>query len=82
MELYFHLSILLHGVQYLIRCYFTFILSHVTPGSFVAQIPQMQVEGKGNVHPCTGTRLCTGRTAHKGSRGIAVLFHDHGTRRG
>ena len=27
-------------------------------------------------------RLCTGRTAHKGSRGIALVFHDHGTRRG
>ena len=24
-------------------------------------------------------RLCTGRTAHRGSRGIALLFHDHGT---
>ena len=46
------------------------------------------------MHPCTGTevkvkgtlvqaqRLCTGRTAHKGSRGIALPFHDHGTRRG
>jgi hypothetical protein len=27
-------------------------------------------------------RLCTGRTAHKGSRDIVLLFHDHGTRRG
>ena len=27
-------------------------------------------------------RLCTGRTAHRGRRGIALLFHDHGTRRG
>ena len=27
-------------------------------------------------------RLCTGRTAHRGSRDIAPLFHDHGTRRG
>ena len=27
-------------------------------------------------------RLCTDRTAHRGSRGIAVPFHDHGTRRG
>ena len=27
-------------------------------------------------------RLCTGRTAHRRSRGIALLFHDHGTRRG
>ena len=26
-------------------------------------------------------RLCTGRTAHRGSRGIALGFHD-GTRRG
>jgi len=26
--------------------------------------------------------LCTGSTAHRGSRGIALLFHDHGTRRG
>jgi len=25
--------------------------------------------------------LCTGRTAHRGSRDIAVLFLDHGTRR-
>ena len=27
-------------------------------------------------------RLCTGRTAHRGSRGIALSFHYHGTRRG
>ena len=27
-------------------------------------------------------RLCTGRTAHRGSRSIDLLFHDHGTRRG
>ena len=27
-------------------------------------------------------RLCTGCTAHRGSRSIALLFHDHGTRRG
>ena len=27
-------------------------------------------------------RLCTCRTAHRGSRGVALLFLDHGTRRG
>jgi len=27
-------------------------------------------------------RLCTGCTAHRGSRGMALLFYDHGTRRG
>jgi hypothetical protein len=26
-------------------------------------------------------RLCTGRTTHRGSRGIGLLFLDHGTRR-
>jgi len=27
-------------------------------------------------------RLCTGRTAHRGSRGLAILLLDQGTRRG
>jgi len=27
-------------------------------------------------------RLCTGHTARRGSRGIALLFHNHGTRKG
>ena len=27
-------------------------------------------------------RLCTSRTAHRGSKGISLLFLDHGTRRG
>ena len=27
-------------------------------------------------------RLCTGHMAHRGSRDIALPFHDHGTRRG
>jgi hypothetical protein len=27
-------------------------------------------------------RLCTGCRAHTESRGVALLFHDHGTRRG
>ena len=27
-------------------------------------------------------RLCTGRTAHRGSRGLALLFLDHSARRG
>jgi len=40
-----------------------------------------QYEGKGKVHPCKALRLCTGRTAQRGSRGIALLFLDHGTRK-
>jgi len=42
----------------------------------------MQVKVKVKVTLVQALRLCTGRTAHRGSRGIALLFLDHGTRRG
>jgi len=49
---------------------------------YLGDIPFMGGKGKGKVHPCTGTEaVCTGRTAHRASRGIALPFHDHGTRR-
>jgi hypothetical protein len=32
--------------------------------------------------PVQALGLCTGHTAHRGSRGIVLPFHDHGTRRG
>ena len=38
-------------------------------------------KGKGKGHPCTGTEALYSRTVHRGSRGIALLFLDHGTRR-
>ena len=44
----------------------------------------IMIQGKGKVK-CTlvqAPRIGTGRTAHRGSRGIAVPFLDHGTRRG
>jgi len=41
-----------------------------------------KVKGKGKVHIVQALRLCAGRTAHTGSRGIAILFLDHGTGRG
>ena len=36
---------------------------------------KLNCKGKGKVHPCTG------RTTHRGSRGISLLFLDHGTGR-
>jgi len=36
----------------------------------------VKVKKKGKVHPCTG------HTDHRGRRGIALPFLDHGTRRG
>ena len=39
-------------------------------------------KGKLKVTLVQALGLCTGRTAHRGSRGIALPFHDHGTRRG
>ena len=40
------------------------------------------VKGKVKCTLAQALRLSTGRTAHRGSRGIALPFHDHGTRRG
>ena len=37
---------------------------------------------KVKVTPVQAIRLCTGRTAHRGRRGIALPFHGHGTRSG
>jgi len=40
------------------------------------------IKGKVKVTLVPALRLCTGIKAHRGSRGIALPFHDHGTRRG
>jgi hypothetical protein len=39
-------------------------------------------KGKCKVHLVQALRLCTGRTAHRVSRGIALVCHDDSTRRG
>ena len=41
----------------------------------------MKVKVKVKVTLVQALRLCTGRTAYRGSRGIVLLFHDHGTRK-
>jgi hypothetical protein len=40
------------------------------------------VKGKVNCTLVQALRLCTGRTAHRGSRGTALFFLDHDTRMG
>ena len=40
------------------------------------------IKGKGKAHPCTCTQALHRPYGPKGSRGIALPFHDHGTRRG
>ena len=50
------------------------------PETYVSAVVKVKVKVK-----CTlaqALRLCTGRRAHRGSRGVALLFHDHDTRRG
>jgi hypothetical protein len=45
----------------------------------------IKMHGKIKKVKCTlvqALRLCTGRTAHRGSRNIVLLFRAHGTRRG
>ena len=53
-----------------------FKLSFMRSGWFEPRILSTYFRCKGKVHPCTG------RTVHRGSRGIALTFHDHGNRRG
>ena len=56
----------------------------VSPGtsaSLVSTILSNAPKGNVKVTLVQALRLCTGRTAHRGSRGIALPFHDHGTRR-
>ena len=56
-----------------------------TDARFVENTGHVLKNSKKKKVKCTlaqALRLCTGRTAHRGSRGIALLFHDHGTRRG
>jgi len=55
-------------------------IEHSISGNMNTVIPTTKVKVK-----CTlvqALRLCTGRAARSGSRGIALLFLDHGTRRG
>ena len=40
-----------------------------------------KVKGKVKCTLVQALRLCTGRTAYRGSRGITLPFHDHATRR-
>jgi len=42
----------------------------------------MTYKGKVKCTVVQALRLCTGQMAQRGSRGIALLFLDHGTRRG
>jgi hypothetical protein len=43
---------------------------------------EIEIKLKVKVTLVQALRLCTNRTAHRKSRGIVVLFHDHGTRSG
>ena len=54
-----------------------FILNttHLYFNPYPANMENM-VEVKVNCTLVQALRLCTGRTAHRGSRGIALLFHD------
>ena len=48
----------------------------------VINTPSTYSESKVKCTLVQALRLCTGRTAHRGSRGIALPSHDHGTKRG
>ena len=69
---------LFHFLSYLlfiIQIFDTMLL----PGDTVTQ---KNLKVKVKVALVQALRLCIGRTAHRGSRGIALPFFNHGTRRG
>jgi len=49
---------------------------------FIFRLSTMTCKVKVKCTLVQALRLCAGRTAHRGSRGIALPFLDHGTRRG
>ena len=73
------------------RCSFVSVLyivpflyyNHIYPchGAVHEKVMVPQLNKKVKCTLVQALRLCTGRTAHRGSRGIALPFHDHGTRR-
>ena len=68
-----------HSFRVLNRLSFLFIWQHkqVISGIFI----NIEVKVRVKVTLVEALRLCTGSTAHRGSRGIVLPFHDHGTRR-
>jgi len=54
---------------------------HTTNGSRLYLVVKKVVNVKVKCTIVQALRLCTDRTAHRGSRGIVLFFHDHGTRR-
>ena len=49
--------------------------------NYPVKAPDHKVKVKVKCTLVQALRLCTGHTAHRGSRGIALLFHDHSTKR-
>ena len=62
------------------QCYFLF--NKNADFTNVADISLRMLKVKLKCTLVQALRLCTGRSAHRGSRSIALPFHDHGTRRG
>jgi hypothetical protein len=71
-------------VSFIYEIEFTQSMGQVHLSVSVLFVTYFDVKVKVNVK-CTlvqALRLCTGRVAHRGSRVIALPFHDHRTRRG
>jgi len=83
----FHVRITKYGAKVLyivsVVCLWTGDSFQVTTMIQTTDCPS-QVRGKVKVKVTLvqALRLCTGLTAHKGSRGIALPFHDHGSIKG
>ena len=75
---------LLRGTSWIIKQISNFAFEELKLSRLHLQTAQLKIPDYQKVKvKCAlvqALRLCTGRTTHRGSRGIAILFHDHGTR--
>ena len=55
---------------------------HIGCGAHLFFIKGLRAKIKLKVTLVQALRPCTGRSTHRGRRGIALSFHDHGNRRG
>jgi len=54
----------------------------ISASQWIAHLRSLRKSKKVKCTLVQALRLCRGRTAHRGSRGVPLLFLDHGTRRG
>ena len=68
-----------HGVNLCTACKYIIVYLYVQPSSWRWALGFETCKGKVKCTPVQALRLCTGRTVHRGSKGIALLYRHWGS---